>query len=234
MWSRCRRRRWPRLLSRGDVVVLGCSAGGRVPGGAYRQRTVAAGLGRVEARLEELAGRGDVIAYCRGPYCVYADDAVRILRARGVDARRLDVGFPEWRRAGHPVARRWRCVMLLRPFLYDASSCASYLFGCTTSGTLAVVDPHVGSRRPLPGGRRRGRDIRSWPCSRPMCRLTTCRASPSLSSERGAAAYLPADAGVESLIRRLAMVIWSSSEIPRVRALGDAGTRPRSPRVSRV
>ena len=47
--------------------------------------------------------RREVVAYCRGPYCVYADDAVRLLRERGVDARRLDVGFPEWRRAGLPV-----------------------------------------------------------------------------------------------------------------------------------
>ena len=46
---------------------------------------------------------GEIVAYCRGPYCVYADDAVRLLRARGLKARRLDVGFPEWRRAGLPV-----------------------------------------------------------------------------------------------------------------------------------
>ena len=48
-------------------------------------------------------GGGEIVAYCRGPYCVYADDAVRLLRARGLKARRLDVGFPEWRRAGLPV-----------------------------------------------------------------------------------------------------------------------------------
>lgn len=46
----------------------------------------------------------EAIAYCRGPYCVYADDAVRFLRRRGVRARRLEDGFPEWRRAGLPVA----------------------------------------------------------------------------------------------------------------------------------
>ena len=57
--------------------------------------------------LDELAAglprRREVVAYCRGPYCVYADDAVRLLRARGLKARRLDVGYPEWRRAGLPV-----------------------------------------------------------------------------------------------------------------------------------
>jgi len=60
-------------------------------------------IAELESRVGELPAQREVIAYCRGPYCVYADDAVRILRARGVPARRLDVGFPEWRRAGLPV-----------------------------------------------------------------------------------------------------------------------------------
>jgi rhodanese-related sulfurtransferase len=46
----------------------------------------------------------DVVAYCRGPFCIYADDAVRALRGRRRPARRLEDGFPEWRRAGLPVA----------------------------------------------------------------------------------------------------------------------------------
>jgi rhodanese-related sulfurtransferase len=46
----------------------------------------------------------EIVAYCRGPYCVFADDAVRVLRAQGISARRLQDGFPEWRRAGLPVA----------------------------------------------------------------------------------------------------------------------------------
>jgi rhodanese-related sulfurtransferase len=50
-----------------------------------------------------LPRRREIVAYCRGPYCVYADDAVRLLRNRGLKARRLDVGYPEWRRAGLPV-----------------------------------------------------------------------------------------------------------------------------------
>jgi rhodanese-related sulfurtransferase len=52
---------------------------------------------------EKLPRRREIVAYCRGPYCVYADDAVRLLRERGLNARRLDLGFPEWRRAGLPV-----------------------------------------------------------------------------------------------------------------------------------
>jgi rhodanese-related sulfurtransferase len=58
----------------------------------------------LELIAENLPRRREIVAYCRGPYCVYADDAVRLLRKRGLKARRLDVGFPEWRRAGRPVA----------------------------------------------------------------------------------------------------------------------------------
>ena len=46
----------------------------------------------------------EVVAYCRGPYCAYADEAVRELTKKGFRARRLSDGFPEWRRAGLPVA----------------------------------------------------------------------------------------------------------------------------------
>lgn len=57
--------------------------------------------------LDDLAStlprRREVVAYCRGPYCVYADDAVRLLRTHGLKARRLDLGYPEWQRAGLPV-----------------------------------------------------------------------------------------------------------------------------------
>jgi rhodanese-related sulfurtransferase len=59
---------------------------------------------RLDSAIEQLPRRREVVAYCRGPYCVYADDAVRLLRERGRKARRLDIGFPEWRRAGLPVA----------------------------------------------------------------------------------------------------------------------------------
>ena len=53
--------------------------------------------------LDELPTDRDIVAYCRGPYCVYADDAVRHLRAGGRRARRLEDGLPEWRSAGGPV-----------------------------------------------------------------------------------------------------------------------------------
>jgi rhodanese-related sulfurtransferase len=87
-------------LGKGDVVVLDVR-----PVPEYRAGHIA---GAVSVPLSAVASfepprRREVVAYCRGPYCVYADDAVRLLRQRGVDARRLDVGFPEWRRAGLPV-----------------------------------------------------------------------------------------------------------------------------------
>lgn len=52
----------------------------------------------VANRIPELAQRGEIVAYCRGPFCVYADDAVRALSRRGVTAYRLEDGLPEWRR----------------------------------------------------------------------------------------------------------------------------------------
>ncbi|MDQ5819722.1 MAG: hypothetical protein M3334_15340, partial [Actinomycetota bacterium] len=48
----------------------------------------------------------EVVAYCRGPYCVYSDEAVRLLHRHGFKARRLSEGFPEWRAAGFPVEVR--------------------------------------------------------------------------------------------------------------------------------
>jgi len=87
-------------IRRGDAVVLDVR-----PEPEFRAGHIA---GALSAPIDSLASTAvpesrEVIAYCRGPYCVYADDAVRLLRQRGVEARRLDVGFPEWRRAGLPV-----------------------------------------------------------------------------------------------------------------------------------
>jgi rhodanese-related sulfurtransferase len=89
-------------IEQGKVVVLDVR-----PEAEYRAGHItgalSAPLDRLETIAPELPKRREIVAYCRGPYCVYADDAVRLLRARGLRARRLDVGFPEWRRAGLPV-----------------------------------------------------------------------------------------------------------------------------------
>lgn len=60
-------------------------------------------LGELEERISELPTDTDIVAYCRGPYCVLAAEAVAILRGSGRRARRLADGFPEWRLAGRPV-----------------------------------------------------------------------------------------------------------------------------------
>jgi rhodanese-related sulfurtransferase/DNA-binding transcriptional ArsR family regulator len=89
-------------LEQGKVVLLDVR-----PEAEYRSGHIAGAVSAPLERLESIAPglpkRREVVAYCRGPYCVYADEAVRLLRARGLRARRLDVGFPEWRRAGLPV-----------------------------------------------------------------------------------------------------------------------------------
>jgi len=59
----------------------------------------------LEKRLSELPRRKEVIAYCRGPYCLMSYDAVALLRKKGRKARRLEAGMPEWRHAGLPVER---------------------------------------------------------------------------------------------------------------------------------
>jgi len=56
------------------------------------------------ARLAGLPAGTDIVAYCRGRYCVFAPDAVRLLRDRGFSARLLAGGLPDWRLAGLPVA----------------------------------------------------------------------------------------------------------------------------------
>ena len=60
-------------------------------------------LGNLEDRLGELRPDREVIAYCRGPYCVLSFEAVAALRARGYLVRRLEDGYPEWKAAGLPV-----------------------------------------------------------------------------------------------------------------------------------
>jgi rhodanese-related sulfurtransferase/DNA-binding MarR family transcriptional regulator len=89
-------------LARDQVVLLDVR-----PEPEYRAGHIAgarsAPLDELPALLLKLPQRREIVAYCRGPYCVYANDAVRLLRERGLKARRLDVGFPEWRRAGRAV-----------------------------------------------------------------------------------------------------------------------------------
>jgi rhodanese-related sulfurtransferase len=89
-------------LARDQVVLLDVR-----PEPEYRAGHIAgarsAPLDELRSLLPTLPRRKELVAYCRGPFCVYADEAVRLLQDRGLNARRLDVGFPEWQRAGFPV-----------------------------------------------------------------------------------------------------------------------------------
>jgi rhodanese-related sulfurtransferase/DNA-binding transcriptional ArsR family regulator len=60
-------------------------------------------VAELEARLQELPSDKEIVAYCRGPYCVFADEAVALLHAHGYRARRLEEGVPDWRQLGLPV-----------------------------------------------------------------------------------------------------------------------------------
>jgi len=62
-------------------------------------------IDQLEGRLAKLPRRKEIVAYCRGPYCLMSFEAVEKLRKRGLKARRLQDGFPEWRAAGLPVER---------------------------------------------------------------------------------------------------------------------------------
>src|SRR5687767_8661313 len=95
----------PELVDRlagGSVVVLDVRPEPEFQAG-HIAGARSAPLGVLDEVAPTLPRRREIVAYCRGPYCVYADDAVRLLRARGLEARRLDVGYPEWQRAGLPI-----------------------------------------------------------------------------------------------------------------------------------
>ena len=91
-------------LRHGDLIVLDVR-----PEAEYRAGHIAGArsvpISQLRRSLRTLPKDGEVVAYCRGPYCVYADDAVRELCRRGYRARRLVDGFPEWKRAGLSVAQ---------------------------------------------------------------------------------------------------------------------------------
>ena len=94
-----------RRLQGGDRLVLldvrpaAEHAAGHLPG------AVSIPVGELRRRLAELPRDREVVAYCRGPYCAFAHEAVAVLREAGFSARRLEDGLPEWEAAGLAVTR---------------------------------------------------------------------------------------------------------------------------------
>jgi rhodanese-related sulfurtransferase len=91
-----------RRLQDDDLVVLDVRpateyAAGHLPG------AVSIPVGELRRRLAELPADREIVAYCRGPYCAFAHEAVALLRQEGFSARRLEDGLPEWQAAGLAV-----------------------------------------------------------------------------------------------------------------------------------
>lgn len=91
-----------RRLDEGNVVVIDVRpaeefAAGHIP------KALSIPVSELKRRLAELPRTKNIVAYCRGPYCVQSDEAVSLLRRQGFRARRLEVGLPDWRASGLPV-----------------------------------------------------------------------------------------------------------------------------------
>jgi len=89
-------------LRDGDVVVVDVRPEPEYAAGHIRG-AISIPIQNLKARLGEIASGAEVVAYCRGPYCVYADDAVRLLTQQGIAAARLEDGYPEWAGKGLSV-----------------------------------------------------------------------------------------------------------------------------------
>lgn len=89
-------------VRKGDVVILDTR-----PAREFESGHIAGALSvpveELRNRLRKLPKNKEYVAYCRGPYCIYADQAVELLRKSGRRARRLSDGFPEWKAAGLPI-----------------------------------------------------------------------------------------------------------------------------------
>ena len=91
-------------LRDGDVVVLDVRPPAEY-GAGHISGAISIPIADLKSRLGDIPDGAEVVAYCRGPYCVYADEAVRALTKVGISAARLEDGFPEWVDAKLPITR---------------------------------------------------------------------------------------------------------------------------------
>jgi rhodanese-related sulfurtransferase len=89
-------------LARGDVVLVDVRPTEEFEAG-HIDGARSIPIEELKRRLDEIPGGREVVAYCRGPFCAYAHEAVRTLRAEGRSARRLEEGWPEWRLSNEEV-----------------------------------------------------------------------------------------------------------------------------------
>jgi rhodanese-related sulfurtransferase len=86
----------------GKVVILDTRPASEYAAG-HIAGAISVPVDELQARLGKLPKSKEYVAYCRGPYCVYADRAVELLKKSGRKAKRMLDGYPEWKAAGHPV-----------------------------------------------------------------------------------------------------------------------------------
>jgi rhodanese-related sulfurtransferase len=91
-----------RLQDGDDLVVLDVRPAGEYAAG-HLPEAVSIPVGELQRRLAEMPRDREIVAYCRGPYCAFAHEAVTLLREEGFSARRLEDGLPEWKAAGLAV-----------------------------------------------------------------------------------------------------------------------------------
>lgn len=88
-------------ISGQDVVVLDVRPGEEYQRGHIKE-AISIPVEEIASRMDELPKEAEIIAYCRGPLCVYADEAVKLLMEKGFKAKRLKEGFPDWKAVGYP------------------------------------------------------------------------------------------------------------------------------------
>ncbi|HEV2582393.1 MAG TPA: metalloregulator ArsR/SmtB family transcription factor [Ktedonobacteraceae bacterium] len=89
-------------LMEGNIILLDVRPAEEYAAG-HLPNALSFPIAKLEARLPELSQDKEIVAYCRGPYCVFADEAVTVLRTHGYQARRLEQGLPDWQALGMPV-----------------------------------------------------------------------------------------------------------------------------------